>query len=95
MALFFPLGVPYRVPYRAPPNKAAGSPDLPLVGWVCNRRLSAWPGLAWLGLAGLAGLAWVWLAFLRIWLDFGLVSAGFCFWLSFTRILLGFELDLA
>ena len=56
MALFFPLGVPYRVPYRAPPNKAAGSPDLPLVGWVCNQRLSAWPGLAWLGLAG-SGLA--------------------------------------
>ena len=44
--------------------------------------------------AGLAsagsGLAWVWLASLRIWLDFGLISGGCCFWLSFPRILVGF-----
>ena len=40
----------------------------------------------------LAGLAWDWLPLLRIWLDFGLISVGLCFWLSFTRILVGFGL---
>ena len=33
-------------------------------------------GLAWLGRAG-SGLAWVWLASLRIWLDFNMISVGF------------------
>ena len=43
-------------------------------------REAGW--LAWLGI----------LPLLRIWLDFGLISVGLCFWLSFTRILVGFGL---
>ena len=41
----------------------------------------------WLSL----GLAFGWLGFRLLGLDFGLVSVGFGFWLSCTRILVGFE----
>ena len=58
-------------------------------------RLASWPP-AWAGLAGLAGLAWVWFAFLRIWFDFDLILRGFgLIWLSFTSTLVGFCLILS
>ena len=53
-------------------------------GWA---SWAAWR--AWLGLAGF-GLAWVWLAFLRISARF---RFDFWIWLDFGWIWLGFQLD--
>ena len=75
---------------QGPPYRA-GTPRVRLAACVAFLLSAArpWAGLAWLGLAG--SLAWVWLAFLRIWLDW----AEFRVDLVFGLHLLGFLMDSA
>ena len=84
--------LPYRAPYRAPPYRAPcrwGPSQGPRARPAANLSVtSARPGST-----RLARL-WVWLAFLRIWLDFGLISGGFWLRLDFGLILVWFDLDL-
>ena len=84
MAFFLSPGVPYKAPDRAPYR----------AGWLGAeqarpRLLGHQAGLAgWLGLA--SSVAYVWLAFLRIWLDFWWISVGFGWILGWVWIWLGF-----